>query len=428
MAQFYSAKRRVTTRQIITVEATDLDPFGQGVARHNGKALFITGLLPTERAEITLTEDKRQFARGQVKRRLNDSPERVKPRCPHFGVCGGCQQQHASKELQQKSKSRALARQLKHDVNEILSDVPWGYRRRARLSLSYQPKTARLEMGFRKAGSSDIVDVQQCPILVPHLEALLPEVRTCLSGLDGVRHLGHVELVMANNGPLMVLRHTAPLSKKDREKLERFSHSHDLALFLAPQSEILEQVTGEAPWYASNWLRLTFSPRDFIQVNDGVNQLMVEKALTWLDVQKSDRVLDLFCGMGNFTLPLAREAASVVGVEGVEALVAKGQENAQQNGLQNVTFFHQNLEEDVTQQPWAKQGFDKILLDPARAGAPGVMAHIIKLAPKSTAGLSISTASGAKCRRNTSPLTSCLTCAPCVSWRSVCRTATPRWG
>ena len=258
----------------------------------------------------------------------------------------------------------------------------WGYRRRARLSLSYQPKTARLEMGFRKAGSSDIVDVQHCPILVPHLEALLPEVRTCLSGLDGVRHLGHVELVMANNGPLMVLRHTAPLSKKDREKLERFSHSHDLALFLAPQSEILEQVTGEAPWYASNGLRLTFSPRDFIQVNDGVNQQMVEKALTWLDVQKSDRVLDLFCGMGNFTLPLAREAASVVGVEGVEALVAKGQENAQQNGLQNVTFFHQNLEEDVTQQPWAKQGFDKILLDPARAGAPGVMAHIIKLAPK----------------------------------------------
>ena len=382
MAQFYSAKRRVTTRQILTVEATDLDPFGQGVARHNGKALFITGLLPTERAEITLTEDKRQFARGQVKRRLNDSPERVKPRCPHFGVCGGCQQQHASTELQQKSKSRALARQLKHDVNEILADVPWGYRRRARLSLSYQPKTARLEMGFRKAGSSDIVDVQHCPILVPHLEALLPEVRTCLSGLDGVRHLGHVELVMANNGPLMVLRHTAPLSKKDREKLERFSHSHDLALFLAPQSEILEQVTGEAPWYASNGLRLTFSPRDFIQVNDGVNQQMVEKALTWLDVQKSDRVLDLFCGMGNFTLPLARKAASVVGVEGVEALVAKGQENARQNGLQNVTFFHQNLEEDVTQQPWAKQGFDKILLDPARAGAPGVMAHIIKLAPK----------------------------------------------
>ena len=382
MAQFYSPKRRVTTRQIITVEATDLDPFGQGVARHNGKALFITGLLPSERAEITLTDDKRQYARAQVKRRLNDSPERAVPRCPHFGVCGGCQQQHASVTLQQDSKSRALARLIKHDVNDIIAVKPWGYRRRARLSLSYQPKTASLEMGFRKAGSSDIVDIKQCPILVPQLEALLPDVRACLSSLEGARHLGHVELVLANSGPLMVLRHTAALSKKDREKLERFSHSHELALFLAPQSEILEQLTGEAPWYASNGLRLTFSPRDFIQVNDGVNQQMIENALAWLDIQPTDRVLDLFCGMGNFTLPLAQKAASVVGVEGVEALVAKGQENAQQNGLQNVTFFHQNLEDDVTQQPWAKQGFDKILLDPARAGAPGVMQHIIKLAPK----------------------------------------------
>lgn len=382
MAQFYSAKRRVTTRQIITVDVTDLDPFGQGVARHDGKALFIPGLLPDERAEITLTEEKRQYARGQVKRRLNDSPQREKPRCPHFGVCGGCQQQHASIALQERSKSNALARLLKHDVNEVIADKPWGYRRRARLSLNYQPKTARLEMGFRKANSSDIVDVKQCPILVPRLEALLPEVRKCLSDLQGVRHLGHVELVLANSGPLMVLRHTAPLSAKDREKLERFSHSHELDLYLAPQSEILEQLSGETPWYDSDGLRLTFSPRDFIQVNDGVNQQMVATALDWLDIQPEDRVLDLFCGMGNFTLPLAKRAHSVVGVEGVAALVEKGRDNAIHNGLQNVTFFHENLEEDVTQQPWAAHGFDKILLDPARAGAAGVMQHIIKLAPK----------------------------------------------
>lgn len=382
MAQFYSAKRRVTTRQIITVDVTDLDPFGQGVARHDGKALFIPGLLPDERAEITLTEEKRQYARGQVKRRLNDSPQREKPRCPHFGVCGGCQQQHASIALQERSKSNALARLLKHDVNEVIADKPWGYRRRARLSLNYQPKTARLEMGFRKANSSDIVDVRQCPILVPRLEALLPEVRKCLSDLQGARHLGHVELVLANSGPLMVLRHTAPLLAKDREKLERFSHSHELDLYLAPQSEILEQLSGETPWYDSDGLRLTFSPRDFIQVNDGVNQQMVATALDWLDIQPDDRVLDLFCGMGNFTLPLAKRAHSVVGVEGVAALVEKGRDNAIHNGLQNVTFFHENLEEDVTQQPWAAHGFDKILLDPARAGAPGVMQHIIKLAPK----------------------------------------------
>ncbi len=382
MAQFYSAKRRVTTRQIITVTVNDLDPFGQGVARHQGKALFVPGLLPQEQAEVVLVEDKKQYARAQVKRRLNDSPQRVAPRCGHFGVCGGCQQQHASIELQQQSKRAALSRLMKRDVDDIIAAEPWGYRRRARLSLNYQPKTQQLQMGFRKANSSEIIDVVQCPVLVPQLEALLPAVRECLTSLQSQRHLGHVELVQADNGPLMVLRHTAALTAADKEKLERFSQTHGLSLYLAPQSEILEHIRGDEPWYTSDGLRLVFSPRDFIQVNDGVNQKMVSTALAWLDIQPQDRVLDLFCGMGNFTLPLAKAAASVVGVEGVPALVAKGRENAALNGLQNVTFFHENLEEDVTRQAWAKHGFDKILLDPARAGAPGVMAHIIKLAPR----------------------------------------------
>ncbi|MDU1001315.1 MULTISPECIES: 23S rRNA (uracil(1939)-C(5))-methyltransferase RlmD [Citrobacter] len=381
MAQFYSAKRRVTTRQIITVTVNDLDPFGQGVARHNGKALFIPELLPQESAEVVITEDKKQFARAQVKRRLNDSPQREVPRCPHFGVCGGCQQQHASISLQQRSKSAALSRLMKCEVSDVIADTPWGYRRRARLSLNYRPKEQKLQMGFRKSASSDIIDVKQCPILVPQLEALLPHIRACLESLQGLRHLGHVELVQAGSGTLMILRHTAPLSAQDKEKLECFSHSQGLSLFLAPQSEILESISEESPWYDSNGLRLTFSPRDFIQVNEGGNQQMVARALEWLDVQPEDRVLDLFCGMGNFTLPLATRAANVVGVEGVPALVEKGRENALNNGLHNVTFFHENLEEDVTRQPWAKNGFDKVLLDPARAGAAGVMQHIIKLEP-----------------------------------------------
>ncbi|MGE5985642.1 23S rRNA (uracil(1939)-C(5))-methyltransferase RlmD [Klebsiella michiganensis] len=382
MAQFYSAKRRVTTRQIITVTVNDLDPFGQGVARHQGKALFISGLLPQEQADVVVVEDKKQYARAQVKRRLSDSPQRQAPRCPHFGICGGCQQQHASIDLQQQSKRAALARLMKRDVDDIIAASPWGYRRRARLSLNYQPKSQQLQMGFRKANASEIVDVVQCPVLAPTLGALLPAVRECLSELKSVRQLGHVELVQADNGPLMVLRHTAALPAADKEKLERFSQSHGLSLYLAPQSEILEHIRGEAPWYTSDGLRLVFSPRDFIQVNDGVNQLMVRTALEWLDIQPQDRVLDLFCGMGNFTLPLAKRAAQVVGVEGVPALVAKGQENAALNGLHNVTFFHENLEEDVTRQAWAKHGFDKVLLDPARAGAAGVMLHIIKLAPR----------------------------------------------
>ena len=198
MAQFYSAKRRVTTRQIITVTVNDLDPFGQGVARHQGKALFVSGVLPHEQAEVVLVEDKKQYARAEVKRRLTDSPQRQAPRCPHFGVCGGCQQQHASVPLQQQSKRAALGRLMKREVDDVIAGAPWGYRRRARLSLNYQPKTQQLQMGFRQANAKAIVDVVQCPVLVPQLEALLPAVRECLSALSALRHLGHVELVQAH--------------------------------------------------------------------------------------------------------------------------------------------------------------------------------------------------------------------------------------
>ncbi len=381
MAQFYSAKRRVTTREIITVTINDLDTFGQGVARHKGKALFVPGALPGEEVSVQITEDKRSYATAKVTRRHNDSPERVTPRCPHYGVCGGCQLQHASPELQRNSKARALSRQFDRPVDGILSGPEYGYRRRTRLGLLYDAKRAHLTMGFRQAASKSLVDVHQCPVLVPQLEALLEPLRACLNELKDPRSLGHVELVAGDNVPGVVLRHLAPLSANDRQKLERFSHSHQVALFFAPQSDTLEQITGEPLYYHSDGLSLEFSPRDFIQVNDVVNQQMVAVAIDWLAPGMNERVLDLFCGMGNFTLPLARRAHSVVGVEGVPSLVAQGNRNAQINALNNVTFFHENLEDDVTLQSWARQGFDKVLLDPARAGAAGVMGHIVKLAP-----------------------------------------------
>ncbi|MFD1801990.1 23S rRNA (uracil(1939)-C(5))-methyltransferase RlmD [Mixta tenebrionis] len=388
MAQFYSAKRRVTTRQTITVTIHELDAFGQGVARHQGKTLFVSGALPGEQVEVALLEDKRHYARGRAQRILQPSPERVAPRCRWFGTCGGCQQQHASQTLQQQSKADALAHLLTREtgrqttVDEIIGDAAYGYRRRARLGLQYQAKTQTLQMGFRKVASSELVSIDCCPILQPELESLLLPLRECLASLQAVRRLGHVELVRADNGPLMVLRHLDPLSAADRQKLERFSYQHGLALFLAADSEQTEQVSGDWPCYQSHQLRLTFNPRDFIQVNDAVNQKMVAKALAWLDLQPQDRLLDLFCGMGNFTIPAAKIAGNVVGVEGVAALTARGAYNARLNGLENITFFHENLEEDVTRQPWAAHGFDKVLLDPARAGAGGVMQHIAKLAPQ----------------------------------------------
>ena len=388
MAQFYSPGRRVATRQTITVTATDLDPFGQGVARHNGKAIFISGLLPDEQAEVTLTEDKKQFARAKVKRLLTRSPERVAPRCPHFGICGGCQQQHASEPLQQRSKSASLQRLISRETGldiipeSVISGPEYGYRRRARLGLQFQPKQQQLVMGFRKSGSNDLVPIKACPVLAPALASLLQPLHECLAEMKAVRRLGHAELVLADNGPVLVLRHLDPLKEQDLARLHNLSAQHRVMLYLQGNEDELVKLCDEVPFYQVDGLRLFFSPKDFIQVNDAVNQRMVAQALEWLEVESTDRVLDLFCGMGNFTLPLAKRAKQVVGVEGVATLVANGLYNAQINALNNVEFFQHNLEDDVTRQPWAKLGFDKVLLDPARAGAAGVMDHIVKLAPQ----------------------------------------------
>ncbi|MFE8150431.1 23S rRNA (uracil(1939)-C(5))-methyltransferase RlmD [Brenneria goodwinii] len=388
MAQFYSPNRRVTTRQTITVAVDDLDPFGQGVARHQGKTIFVTGVLPGEQAEVQLTDEKRQFAHARLKRLLTRSPQRVEPQCPHFNVCGGCQQQHADIALQQRSKASSLMRLMTRETGVTaqaaapIAGPAYAYRRRARLALYYQAKQQRLLMGYRQAGSHDLVNIRACPILRPELEALLAPLYACLSRLQAVKRLGHVELVQADNGPLLVLRHLDPLSQADSQALRDFAQQHAVSVYLAEDAQSLTCLYGEAPVYRVAGLTLAFSPRDFIQVNDAVNQQMINQALSWLDVQPQDRILDLFCGMGNFTLPLAQRAASVVGVEGVVALVDKGRENARRNALSNVTFFHQNLEDDITRQPWAAQGFDKILLDPARAGAAGVMPQIVKLSPR----------------------------------------------
>lgn len=388
MAQFYSAKRRVTTRQIMTTVINDLDGTGQGVGRLNGKTLFISGALPGEQVEVEITEDKRSWARGKAKRILSASPERVEPKCPHYTRCGGCQQQHISSALQQQSKANALARLLSQEthqpvvVDAIIAGESYGYRRRARLGLKVDPRNQTLQMGFRQAASSELVPVDQCPVLTPELNALLQPLQQVLSKLSVVRRLGHVELVLADNGPLLVLRHLDPLGMADQQKLEQFSHDHQVALFLAPDSDTLVQVNGEMPFYQIDNLRLHFSPRDFIQINGALNERMVDQALTWLDLQPEDRVLDLFCGMGNFTLPLGKRVKNVTGVEGVEELVLKGRYNATSNHLHNIAFFQHNLELDVATQPWAAKGFNKVLLDPARAGAAGVMPHIIKLAPE----------------------------------------------
>ncbi|HFF1654142.1 TPA: 23S rRNA (uracil(1939)-C(5))-methyltransferase RlmD [Providencia rettgeri] len=390
MAQFYSPNRRTTPRRQLTVIADSLDAAGQGIARLDGKTIFVADLLPGEEAQIELTEDKRSFAKAKVVKRLSTSPQRVNPQCRYFNQCGGCQQQHVDIELQRASKAEALQYLMMRETGvdksaaPVMSGEPYGYRRRARLGLQYQPKHQRLVMGFRQVQSNTLVDIKNCPVLVPELDMLLTPLSECLNQLSIKPKLGHVELIHADNSNIIMIRHLVPFSHADKQKLNDFERQYDVSIWLAGNDNALEALTSSSPMpeYQVVGEVLKFNPLNFIQVNGQVNQLMVAQALAWLDLTREDRVLDLFCGMGNFTLPIARLAQSVVGVEGVENLVEQARNNAQLNTISNATFYNENLEAEIHTQPWAAQGFNKVLLDPARAGAAGVMEHLIKLMPE----------------------------------------------
>ncbi|WP_305830291.1 23S rRNA (uracil(1939)-C(5))-methyltransferase RlmD [Photobacterium leiognathi] len=388
MARFFKPQKRKTDTKHKEITISRLDHLGAGIGHLNNKPVFIDGALPDETVVVQLTEDKKNYARARVIKRLKDSSARIKPHCPIYDQCGGCNLQHLSHQGQVIAKQQALTELMEkfaiteEGTTQVAPIVGQSehYRRCARFSVRMLPN-GQMVFGFRKKQSKDIVDVTSCPVLATELDSLLPALRELLSGLKSRKHLGHVELVNADNGRVLLIRHLQPFNDKDLAAIKAFATEHQLMLFLAPSSDELEQVTGEQPYYDIEDVRLTFSPKDFIQVNRAVNQKMVEQAINWLDVQPQDRVLDLFCGLGNFSLPLARRAKAVVGVEGVDEMVARATANAVANRLDNATFYQANLDEDVTKLVWAQEQFDKILLDPARAGAAGVMQHIVNLAP-----------------------------------------------
>ncbi|GAL32569.1 23S rRNA (uracil-5-) -methyltransferase RumA [Vibrio maritimus] len=234
-------------------------------------------------------------------------------------------------------------------------------------------------MGFRRKQSNQIVDVDHCPVLDDRLNALIPQLRSIFADFKQPAMLGHLELVLGDAEPVAVIRHTKPLTDKDQARLKAFAEQTGVTLYFMPEANQLDRVVGEQPFYSEVGVKLPFLPSHFIQVNQAINARMVAQALEWLAPESSDRVLDLFCGLGNFTLPLAKQSAHVVGVEGVQDMVDWAADNAKLNGLSNVEFYQANLEQELSQQPWASQQFDKILLDPARAGASGVIDQVSAL-------------------------------------------------
>lgn len=386
MARFFQPKKNTSlSSKHQSVSVSKLDHLGAGIAYSQGKPIFIDGALPGEEVVIQLTESKSKFARAQLIKVLQASPERVTPFCAHYQQCGGCDLQHLQREAQVAYKQQTLSQlmskfaQQQLALLEPISGEEKGYRRRVRLSLLWDKKTQQLHFGFRRKQSKQIVTVTDCPVLEPSLNTLLPELKHQLSALSQPQQLGHVELVKGDNTIALMLRHLAPLSQADQQRLLTFASEHQLSLYLMPTAERIEHIQGDSPYYQETGVPISFLPSHFIQVNQSVNQQMVEQAINWLDIQSTDRVLDLFCGLGNFSLPIAKLAHAVVGVEGVDEMVEWAKRNAVVNQINTATFYQANLEQDMTSQAWAVEKFDKILLDPARAGAAGVIEQVTQL-------------------------------------------------
>ncbi|WP_028863943.1 23S rRNA (uracil(1939)-C(5))-methyltransferase RlmD [Psychromonas aquimarina] len=394
MAQFFKASRTNSAKNRIlkNVKIEKLDHQGRGMAFFQDKPLFIDGALSGELLDIQIIESKKRYSKGVLKKIIESSEKRIKPACPHYQECGGCHLQHVDHIEQINIKSAGLtalfkrfAGQAPMQLEDPVTDQEWAYRRTARFGLQYNKKTKKLEMGFRRAQSNSLIDQKVCPVLQPELELLILPLKALLNSLHSKADLGHIELMYAEQGVVVLLRHLKALPQSDLQLIEQFSESRQVNFFAQASTNSCVCLAGqeELSYQLAEWdCRLTFSPTDFLQVNSKVNQKMVSQALNWLAVNKDDHVLDLFCGLGNFTLPIAAKAASVVGVEGIQKMVDRAAENASLNKITNASFYQADLSADnLAKQEWAARTFNKVLLDPARAGAFDCMAFIVSQKP-----------------------------------------------
>lgn len=364
-------------------EVESLDHEGRGITRLNGKTVFVEGALPGERVEYASFRSKPSHEIASTLTVLQASPARVAPPCPHYGVCGGCSMQHFDPLAQVAAKQRLLEANLWH-LSRLKAEVlyapiygeAWGYRHRARLSVRYVPGKGGALIGFHEKKSSYIADMHQCAILPPALSARLPALHALVEQLSIRDRLPQIELAVGERVTALVLRILAPLSDADRRLLEEFADRYAIVIYQQPQGPAsarplhpadVPPLTYALPEYG---VQFAFSPTEFTQVNPLINQLLVRRAMTLLAPQAGERIADLFCGLGNFALPLARAGAYVVGIEGGAELVARAKANAQANALAERTDFRVADLFAVTPAEVAAWGsFDKMLIDPPREGA-----------------------------------------------------------
>lgn len=372
----------------------DLASNACGVGHVDGKAVFVADALPGERVLYRPTRRKRGYDQARLETLFSASPLRVTPKCPHFGVCGGCALQHLDSAAQLEFKQKQLLAALRRvghvapeQVLAPLTAAVWNYRRRARLGVKYVLKKERTLVGFRERGAPYIAMLNSCDVLVEQIGTRLNELARMIDGLSIRMQLPQIEVAAADNATALVFRVLAEPTAADHAALLAFGDQYGFSMYLQPGNEsTIAPMRDDAPtlYYdlPAHDVRLHFQPSDFVQIHAGINERMVDQALALLDVGPDDTVLELFSGLGNFSLPLARRARRVVTVEGENSLVERAGANAQANGIGNVEAHVANLFEPEPQSPWLNSGFDTVLVDPPRSGAAAILSLVAAKSPR----------------------------------------------
>ncbi|RKG30439.1 23S rRNA (uracil(1939)-C(5))-methyltransferase RlmD [Acinetobacter tianfuensis] len=382
---------------------------GRGIAHYgshpdhplekHGKKVFIRYALPGETVRAVITHAVKRLEEADCLELLSEpSAMRVQPACAHFGTCGGCNMQHIHPDEQIRLKQNVLKSHMTHFADlepdewlEPLRSTREDYRRKARIGVRYLPAKDKLVVGFRENASNKLISIDRCLVL-DHAFGSITRLKQLLQSLKGKRDIGHIELAMGDTQIALLVRHTEKLCNSDVNELQKFALQKQWQLYLQPEGpESLSRQDGQAGEMRLHYalpdfdVNFGFNPLDFTQVNSSINPRMVKLACDLLQLKQGERVLDLFCGLGNFSLPLARcvgASGRVAAVEGSEEMVKRGAENALNNGISWLDFYSQDLTKDFSHHSWANQGFDALLIDPPRSGAEEVMQYLPKFGAK----------------------------------------------
>jgi 23S rRNA (uracil1939-C5)-methyltransferase len=362
---------------------------GRGVTHVDDKVVFVDNALPNEEVEFNYVSTRAKFSEGVTENVISASEQRIEPGCEYFGYCGGCSLQHMSPEAQIEHKQSVFLEQFTHlgnvtpkEVLPPLTGPVFGYRTKARLGVKYVIKKERVLVGFREKRSPFIADIKHCEVLHPDVGHKISDLQELIENLSIKDQIPQIEVAVSDNGIALVLRHLADFTEDDLTQLRDFEQKHNFKFYLQPGGyetvQRLDETDDSELFYRleAHDLNIYFQPIDFTQINVEINQRMINLTLELLDINENDEVLDLFCGVGNFTLPIARKAKSVVGVEGDKGLVERAKHNADMNNIDNVEFYAADLADFDQDYDFMKKSYNKILLDPARTGAKEIIAAL----------------------------------------------------